>query len=476
MLATLLLSVLADGPYFATGIKVVEPSPTSVVVWTRLTAEPSRNETGPAFERDSDAVPAGRTLAEMRESAAGSPGEVRLTYGNRAGHSGETAWTAVDPDADFTRVFRLEGLVPGSDYVCTAAARPAGGSDQSTAFTFQFRTPPRPDADAGVRFVVIGCQDYGRRDTPDGHRVYESMLDLQPIDPFRDDQRPDFFVHTGDVVYYDQGPVLAKTPELARYKWAATYSLPHERRFHANVAGFFQRDDHDTTRDDAWPGKDYGRLGWDEGLDLFAEQTAVPDPPYRTLRWGRHLQVWITEGRRYRSANTMPDGPDKTIWGAEQKRWLKDSMTASDATWRVLVNATPVVGPDRKNKKDNHANAAFAHEGHEVRAFLASLERDGVPNAVVINGDRHWQYVSVDGETGLREFSVGATSDKRAGGWKDSDVRPQHRYLAVRGGFLSGTVDAAEGTLTLRHHDTRGAVLNAVALPGPVPDRAGGPR
>ncbi|MDB6006750.1 MAG: hypothetical protein JWR15_3737, partial [Prosthecobacter sp.] len=26
-----------------------------------------------------------------------------------------------------------------------------------------------------------------------------------------------------------------------------------------------------------------------------------------------------TDGRDYRSPNKMPDGPDKTIWGAEQK-------------------------------------------------------------------------------------------------------------------------------------------------------------
>ena len=465
MLAALLLTLApAGGPYFATGVKILEPTPTSVRVWVRLTAEPSRNETGPAFMRDSDRVPEGRTLAEMRESAAGAPGEAKLSYNNGAGHSGETEWAAVAPDAGFTRVLPLTGLEPGSDYAGTVEARPPGGTEPTATLKFRFRTPPLPGADAGVRFVVIGCQDYGRRDTPQGHRVYDSMLELQPADPRRTDRRPDFFVHTGDVVYYDQGPVLAKTPQLARYKWAATYSLPNERRFHADVAGFFQRDDHDTTRDDAWPGKSYGRLGWGEGLDLFREQTAVPDPPYRTHRWGRHLQVWITEGRRYRSANTMPDGPDKTIWGAEQKRWLKESMTASDATWRVLVNATPVVGPDRRNKKDNHANAAFAHEGREVRAFLAGLERGGVPNAVVLNGDRHWQYVSVDAETGLREFSVGAASDKRAGGWKDSDVRPEHRYLAVRGGFLSGTVGAAGGVLTLRHHDTFGAVLNEVAL------------
>ena len=34
---------------------------------------------------------------------------------------------------------------------------------------------------------------------------------------------------------------------------------------------------------------------------------------YRTFRWGRGLQIWLVESRDFRSANTMKDGPDKTI-------------------------------------------------------------------------------------------------------------------------------------------------------------------
>ena len=43
----------------------------------------------------------------------------------------------------------------------------------------------------------------------------------------------------------------------------------------------------------------------------------------------------------------MPDGPDKTIWGREQLAWLKESILASDAAFRVLISPTPIVGPDR---------------------------------------------------------------------------------------------------------------------------------
>ena len=66
----------------------------------------------------------------------------------------------------------------------------------------------------------------------------------------------------------------------------------------------------------------------------------------------------------------MPDGPGKTIWGKEQKQWFFDTVKASDATFRILLSPTPIVGPDRKNKNDNHANAGFTHEGNEIRTFI----------------------------------------------------------------------------------------------------------
>ena len=55
---------------------------------------------------------------------------------------------------------------------------------------------------------------------------------------------------------------------------------------------------------------------------------------YRTVRWGKHLQVWMVEGRDYRcSDNGMTDGPDKSIWGEEQKKWFFDTFSKSDATF-----------------------------------------------------------------------------------------------------------------------------------------------
>jgi len=123
-----------------------------------------------------------------------------------------------------------------------------------------------------------------------------------------------------------------------------------------------------------------------------------------------------------------------------------------------------MVGPDRDNKNDNHANAGFKYEGDELRAFIAAQK-----NMVVVCGDRHWQYVSVDPSRGVREYSCGPASDAHAGGWQPDDLRPEHQYLNVVGGFMSMTVEHVDGkpVLVARHYSVDGALLNEDRLESP---------
>jgi alkaline phosphatase D len=120
----------------------------------------------------------------------------------------------------------------------------------------------------------------------------------------------------------------------------------------------------------------------------------------------------------------------------------------------VLFSPTPIVGPDRANKNDNHANNGFKHEGDEARKWF----RENVPdNFFVICGDRHWQYHSVHPETGLNEFSIGAASDEHAGG-SPGENKKYHRFHRVKGGFVSVAV-GAKG-IAFRHHDVHGKVVH----------------
>ena len=138
------------------------------------------------------------------------------------------------------------------------------------------------------------------------------------------------------------------------------YSLPLQREFHRQVPSYFIKDDHDILKDDCWPGQTQGELSFARGVELFAEQTPSSRAPYRRFRWGAQLELWLLEGREFRSPNTDPDGPEKTILGPEQLAWLERTLVESDATFRVVLSATPIVGPDRSRKAEREEPLAGA--------------------------------------------------------------------------------------------------------------------
>ncbi len=461
-----------NGPYLATGIKIGEVTQDEAIVWVRLTAHPVRvgqdapmpdvlyrnDDTGRLEKRKRGrrpdltpvvTFPEGYDIDTIEGATPGSEGEVRLKY-RATGSPGwiQMDWRNVHPQRGYTHQFELSGLSPGTAYELVVEARSLKDQPVTASMEGRFATAPVADTPADVRFIVTTGTSYGDADSEAGYRLYPSALALNP----------DFFVHTGDIVYYDG---LGKTVDLARWHWDRMYSLPNHIEFHRQVPSYLMKDDHDTWMNDAFPGLEtrfMGAFTYDQGTQLFLDQVPMGEKTYRTIRWGRDLQVWLVEGRDYRSANTMEDGPEKTIWGPRQMDWFRSTVEQSDATFKILISPTPIVGPDRSgNKNDNHANETFSYEGDRLRTFISKQ-----PNMVTVCGDRHWQYVSKDAETGVLEFSCGPGSDSHAGGWSQDNKLPEHIYLNVVGGFLEAAVSPVDGvpTLVFRHHNPNGAILH----------------
>lgn len=424
---------LAESPeaavYQATGLRIGEVTPTTAIVWTRLTKHTTRNNDGVVFKKRGPSEEARKTPVEEIEGACpGQPGQVRITYwpdGDTA-NATTTPWQSVEEEGDFIHQFPLEDLLPQTTYHLRSETS-AEGQPLHGALTGKFRTAPLPNTVAPVRFCVMTCQGYPDRDHQDGHPIYPSM---QAKDP-------DFISLTGDLIYYDNDAPSAMTSDLAHLHWQRMFSLPRLVEALRNTSTYWLKDDHDTLNDDSWPGRKYGDFTFEEGQKIYRQQAPLGSQSYRTFRWGQDLQIWLTDGRDFRTPNRMQDGPEKTIWGAEQKAWFKRTVAASDATWKVLISPTPIVGPDRKNKNDNHSNAGYNHEGNEIRQWLQKNVPD---NFFVVCGDRHWQYHSVHPETGVKEFSVGAASNSHAGGTPGRDPN-YHRFHKVQGGFLNVMVD-----------------------------------
>lgn len=463
-----------DRVYFATEFKIGEVTQNSAIIWTRLTAAPERNWDGVmpnphesptrVFVEEPD-IP----LAMWEGSAAGTAGEVRVGLStNPVPDQVEWLdWAAVNPGADYTHKFLVTSLSPGLRYHVRVEGRKGAGRPVTQAPLGQFRTPAPADVWQDVWFTVSSCQMYFHRDHKDGFLIYPAMTHAH-FNP------PDFAVRTGDAVYLDRDNPRARTMDLCRLHWQRMFSLPLLREFYRNVPCYWMNDDHDSYFDDCYPtlrAPWIAPLTYEQGVAAFREQTPVGDRMFRTVRWGKGLQIWITEGRDFRSPNPAPDGPEKTLWGKEQKEWLMKSILASDAVFKVLVNSTAIVGPDKPNQEDNHANAAFQTEG---RAFRRWTRENRLDHFYVCNGDRHWQYMSTDPETGLREFSVGPSSDRHV--LQGPQFQPKfHSFYREGGGFLSVTISGTERkvldnpqrvvfektlpTINFRFHDVNGKVL-----------------
>ncbi len=463
-----------QGPYFGNGVHNGWVDQHTITIWTRLTRTPEMKRDGQpfmpitreeekAYEKLTDKeelhrkqIPEGLTLADMEGACLGAAGQVQLVYYPTDQPESRVVldWESVNTTKNYTRQWKLKKLKPGTKYRMELYARSGQKQVVSDTLIGSFKTAPAPATPRQVAFSVVSCHDYIRRDSTIGHKIYPAMA----ADSL------DFFVHTGDIEYYDKANPFAMTEEMMRFKWDRLFALPLQRNFYSTTSGYFMKDDHDALKNDAYKGQTYGTVTFERGLEIFdKEQFPTNDKPYKTIRWGKDLQVWILEGRNYRSKNTDPDGPQKTILGSEQKNWLYKTLAASDATYKVIISSSPILGPDRpKGKNDNYSNEAFAYEGNEIREFINRYE-----NVFVCTGDRHWQYVTHFEGSNLWEFSSGAGADAHAGGWDPDNVKPEHRFLRVKGGYLYAKVYYEEGKAHLRfeHRDVNGQVVHEEIFP-----------
>ncbi len=385
---------------------VGEVTPTSALVQVRLT------EFDHLVEGDSPGLPG---VVEFTIQPVG--------HGNSSTQSHQAA-----EEHDFIARTAFQGLAAATDYVCTTRI----GRDRDSLRrgpTARFRTLPGAANATPVDFVVVTGMNYAKfhgdpridkqqhliqnntalpapyngPDKPLGYPSLESILRL----------KPDFFVGTGDNVYYDT-PSKPRAQTLAelRRKWHEQFIQPRYRNMFALVPTYWEIDDHDYRVDDCDNSGDYAPSSA-VGRRMMLEQLPVAPmddenaKTYRTHRVSRDLQIWLPEGRMYRSPNSMADGPKKSIWGAEQTAWLKRTLQESDATFKLLVSPTPMIGPDDLRKTDNHCDiGGFRHERDEFFAWLkeTGLDKQGF---YIVCGDRHWQYHSID-PSGIEEFSSGA--------------------------------------------------------------------
>src|SRR5690606_12375046 len=249
--------------YFTTGFKISEVTDQSVRIWTRLCADdhpnPIRHQRRDQVFRHPSQCDESQPVASMDGAVQTSPGWVRITISDGRLEF-DSGWLQVEESTDCAIQTQFSGLKPGTEYSVEIEGRRQMDS-ASRIETGTFRTAPDPGTIVPVLLTTSTCQYFWSFDDQNrGFKTYDAMRRLHP----------DFFIHTGDYVYYDKPGPLAKNVEQARHKWHAMDSRLSIRDLYREVPMFIIKDDHDLLKDDAFSGTDaYGDLTFEDGLKVW---------------------------------------------------------------------------------------------------------------------------------------------------------------------------------------------------------------
>jgi alkaline phosphatase D len=114
------------------------------------------------------------------------------------------------------------------------------------------------------------------------------------------------------------------------------------------------------------------------------------------------LELFITDARSYRDQNHIVDTPEnnKTLFGQKQLDWLKQGLSVSNATWKIISNDVPISIPTGSNASilgrdglaDGNETDFSAYTGfeRELTDLLTYIDDQNIENIVFITTDVHF--------------------------------------------------------------------------------------
>jgi len=252
----------------------------------------------------------------------------------------------------------------------------------------------------------------------------------------------DFNIDFGDTIYSDpEVPGWAdRTALTVPDKWAMyrkKMSMRNMRMARGSTGMYSHWDDHEFRNDFSIP--EFGRDLYDHGVRAFRDFMPVHYTKskglYRTVQWGKNLELFFLDERSFRSAKasangvcdnpdtpgeadlapTAPDNkrrvfsalipslsqpvsqqckdkinsPDRTLLGKAQLQRFLDDVQSSDARWKVVMNETPI--------QQFYGLPYDRWEGYayERVQLLQALENANVQNLVFLTTDTHAAFANI---------------------------------------------------------------------------------
>ncbi len=411
----------ASGDAFPWGVASGDPTPSRVVLWTRVAPPPRPDD---------------RRLQKVR----GVRYEVAADAGFR--HIVRRGAAYALPLEAFTVHVEPAGLAPDTHYWYRFKW---GASESRIGRT---RTAPAPGSRRTLRFAYVSCQNYT-------NGFFGAYADLA-------DQDIDLVVHLGDYIY--EGPGLGDFRVRDHAPQRELFSLEDYRTRHAQYKTDPQLQDAHA----AFP----FLMTWDdhEFKDNYADLDLEPDQPLETVEarraaaylaywehsplprarkpvgkdmplfrraaWGDLATFHVLDTRQYRSnqieaclAEELDAGycpgallDTRGILGATQRDWLFEGLTGAGSAWNVVANQVGFAPFSTGNANVARRHSFDTWDGYvaDRQGVLDFLAEHRLRNTVVITGDAHEHAVrnvppsfrSLDGAPVATEFmGSSATSE-----------------------------------------------------------------
>jgi alkaline phosphatase D len=375
---------LSDYP-FTLGVASGDPTPDSVVLWTRLAPDPLAGGGMPP-----------RPVNVVWQIAEDDGMSVIVRQGTAIAH----------PDWAHSVHVEVEGLRPDRWYwyqFQVGAAVSAVGRTRTM--------PPDGAMPERLRFAFVSCQHYEAG-------LYTAFEHLQREDI-------DLVFHLGDYIYEDGG----KDNRVRRHQdseiqtiedYRNRYSLykldPALQAAHAIAPWVVTWDDHEVDNNYANDVSEHPEVSSAQLLlrraaaykayyeHMPLRRRSLPQGPnltlYRRLSFGQLASFHVLDTRQYRTNQPCGDGlkpisdevldPQATLLGAVQREWLFDGLNRTRGVWNILAQQVMIARALRPLRESTGISMdQWSGYEHERRRVIQYLRDHKIENPVILTGDIH---------------------------------------------------------------------------------------
>lgn len=291
-------------------------------------------------------------------------GSEESEYSLVVGRGGKDIWklkAAANAENDLCVKWRVTGLQPATEYYYAIVdVRGIRLTDEQC----HFKTAPEPTAPHKISLAFGSCAK------------------SKPIKLWSqiDEQSVDGLVLLGDTPYIDSTKL-----EVARRKHREFLSIPQLAKLIEHTPTWGTWDDHDFGKNDSdgrLSGKEYSRKAFVE-YRANHEYGQGEQGIYTKFEYGP-VEVFLLDTRWFARTEKSPVDPSlPTLLGAEQWKWLKESLLASKAKFKLLTCG--MIWDDKENTESDDWGS-YTHERDALYKFVGENQISGV---VLIGGDIH---------------------------------------------------------------------------------------